>query len=289
MKIAINPGHTLRGVGTGAVGILSETIENRKIAKRVIQSLIRKGITVIDCTIDESLNDLKEAVKIANNNNVDIFCSIHLNAGGGDGTETYVYKKGGKSEAIAQRVNENIYKSCDFKNRGIKEANFYVLKYTNAPAILVEVCFVDSKIDANKLNSELVADAIVKGLIGEEVKFNASVINITSYLNVRDKPNGKVIDKLFNNQNVQVFELSSGFRRIKYISEKTNRVEAGWCSQDYLQLNNELNNSILYRIRKSWEDQSSQIGAFRSLENAKKVLSNNPGYFIFDNFGQIIS
>ena len=130
MKIAINPGHTIEGKGTGAIGFVSETGENRRISKRVINILRTRGHEVIDCTIDKSLNDLQDAVKKANDANVDIFCSIHLNSGGGSGTETYVYKLGGIAEKLAKEVNNNVVKSCNFVNRGVKESNFYVLRYT---------------------------------------------------------------------------------------------------------------------------------------------------------------
>ena len=37
-----------------------------------------------------------------------------------------------------------------------------------------------------------------------------------------------------------------------------------------------------YRVRKSWADASSQKGAFKSLENAKKCADENPGCSVFD-------
>lgn len=179
MKIAINSGHTIEGSGTGAIGFVSETGENRKIAKRVISVLRARGNEVIDCTIDKSSNDLQDAVRKANDANVDIFCSIHLNSGGGNGTETYIYRLGGNAEKLARKVNDNVVKSCNFANRGVKEANFYVLKHTKAPAILLEVCFVDSKEDCKKLNVENVAIAIANAIevensgISESIEINA--------------------------------------------------------------------------------------------------------------------
>ena len=41
---------------------------------------------------------------------------------------------------------------------------------------------------------------------------------------------------------------------------------------------------LLYRVRKIWADAKSQIGAFSSLENAKKVCKN--GYAVFDSNGK---
>lgn len=44
--------------------------------------------------------------------------------------------------------------------------------------------------------------------------------------------------------------------------------------------------STLYRVRKSWNDSTSQIGAYGSLENAKVACKN--GYYVFDDKGNIV-
>ena len=43
-----------------------------------------------------------------------------------------------------------------------------------------------------------------------------------------------------------------------------------------------------YRVRKSWADASSQKGAFKSLENAKKCADDNPGHSVFDESGRAV-
>ncbi len=43
-----------------------------------------------------------------------------------------------------------------------------------------------------------------------------------------------------------------------------------------------------YRVRKTWEDSKSQIGAFKILENAKKCADANPGYKVFDASGKVV-
>ena len=45
-------------------------------------------------------------------------------------------------------------------------------------------------------------------------------------------------------------------------------------------------NEELYRIRKSWNDVGSQIGAYKNLENAKKACPN--GYYVFDSAGKVV-
>lgn len=44
----------------------------------------------------------------------------------------------------------------------------------------------------------------------------------------------------------------------------------------------------MYRVRKNWKDDKSQIGTYTNLENAKKLADKNPGYFVFDDSGVII-
>ena len=173
MIYGIDLGHTLRGLGTGAAAIMSETSKNREIGKELFPLLRSMGHTVIDCTVDVSNNDLLDRVEIANRYNLDFFLSIHLNAGGGIGTETYIYSGSYPNKeanrTIAKRINDSVAQSCNFRNRGLKEANFYVIRNTKAPAALLEVCFVDSQEDTNKFNAKLIAKSIAEALTGTSI------------------------------------------------------------------------------------------------------------------------
>lgn len=44
----------------------------------------------------------------------------------------------------------------------------------------------------------------------------------------------------------------------------------------------------MYRVRKSWSDAKSQIGAYKVLDNAKKKVDANAGYKVFDASGSIV-
>lgn len=46
--------------------------------------------------------------------------------------------------------------------------------------------------------------------------------------------------------------------------------------------------SAWYRVRKTWGDSKSQIGAYKEISNAKTCADKNPGYFVFDNSGKIL-
>lgn len=45
---------------------------------------------------------------------------------------------------------------------------------------------------------------------------------------------------------------------------------------------------VLYRVRKSWSDSKSQIGAYKSLDNAKKECDKHPGYSVYGENGKLI-
>lgn len=176
MKIGIDMGHSLSGAGTGASSLLSEVTENRKIGKALISMLQEKGHTVVNCTVDSASSTAKQLngiVTKANAQSLDLFVSIHLNAGGGHGTETYTCASS-SAKAKAKTINDLVASSCNFRNRGLKEASYHVLANTKAPALLIEVCFVDSSEDKSKLNTDAVARAIFKGITGTDYSFSTT-------------------------------------------------------------------------------------------------------------------
>ena len=146
MKIVVNAGHTKFSTGTGASGYLNESTETRKIAYELMKLLADSKHEVIPAVYDRSANNLKEAVQIANNAGADLFISIHLNAGGGTGCEAFTWK----GQQVTQAVKACSYlANLGFKNRGVKDgSSLYVIKNTKCTAILIEVCFVDNKADA---------------------------------------------------------------------------------------------------------------------------------------------
>lgn len=205
-KYAIDMGHTLTGLGTGATGFLKETDVNRAVGKKLIAMLREKGHIVYDCTVDRSSNDLADRVNLANATNADFFLSIHLNAFGtesANGTETFIYSGGypGKenNRAIAKRINDAVVSYLGTTNRGVKEANYYVLRGTVMPAALVELFFITNRSDCNKYNINKLAEALFLGLTGTKYtvttggstsKYSTGLYKVnTDILNVRKEPN----------------------------------------------------------------------------------------------------
>lgn len=185
MTINIHSGHNPDGKpACGAVGLIKESTENRKVKDLVLQKLKSFGHTVYDCTVDNgvSANDvLNKIVRKCNSHIVDLDISIHFNSGANDkngngkstGTEVFVYSPTSKAKSYAQNIVDSI-SSLGFKNRGVKFSNsLYFLKNTKSPAILIECCFVDDKDDVALYNAEKMAQAIVRGIVGD---YNKNII-----------------------------------------------------------------------------------------------------------------
>lgn len=168
----IDCGHTLTGDDYGAVGVKAESNLTREVGTRVISKLKALGHTVINCYKDScsSVGDsLSYRTNTANNNNVDIFISIHFNCFNSSAHGTEVFTYGGKEIPQARNILNNIV-ALGYTNRGLKDgSNLYVLKHTKMKAMLIECCFCDSSSDMTKYNAENMANAIVKGLVGQTV------------------------------------------------------------------------------------------------------------------------
>lgn len=175
MIIGINCGHTVSGTtGSGAVGYLNESDETRTVGYKLMDYLRGMGVTVVDCTNDRASTvseNLSQIVAMANAQPLDLFVSIHFNSGGGRGTEVYTYNgdKFSQSELVCENMAE-----LGFVNRGIKDgSNLYVVRRSDARAMLVEVCFVDTKSDVDLYNSvgaDAIAKAIGDAIIGEKME-----------------------------------------------------------------------------------------------------------------------
>lgn len=155
MVINVHAGHN---VNSGAVGYVSESVEDRHIKDAVIKYLREDGHTVYDCTVDNAGSqnaNLNQIVAKCNSHTADLDVSIHLNAGAADkdshttGSEVYVYNKTGSSYPAAQRICDKLA-SLGYCNRGVKvNKSLYVLRKTKAPALLIECFFVDDNNDVD--------------------------------------------------------------------------------------------------------------------------------------------
>ncbi|MBC8060272.1 MAG: N-acetylmuramoyl-L-alanine amidase [Clostridiaceae bacterium] len=180
MKIAVDFGHGT-GQDRGAEGYLNEEKVVREYGALVITGLQKLGHTVINVTPVQGGLTLGQSlgyrVNVANNARVDLFVSCHLNAFKTDvaqGCEVEYISKAGKT--YADKICTELSK-LGFKNRGSQQRpNLYVLRYTDAVSVLIEPFFCDTKSDCDKYNAKKLANAIIKGITGEDVYGESPVV-----------------------------------------------------------------------------------------------------------------
>ena len=181
MLIVLDPGHG--GIDSGAVGNdLLEKNLNWVVANKIKEKLAKYNAQVMvlqpSCTnprstsADELTTPVREAIKLK----ADFFLSIHTNAGGGTGFESFVHNKANRTtDLIRNIIHDNTYPVFTKNNmpdRGKKRANFYVLRKmqeAGIPAMLIENGFIDNKKDAEFLKYSVflnkLANEIAYGMV----------------------------------------------------------------------------------------------------------------------------
>ncbi|KKJ00017.1 DUF3747 domain-containing protein [Prochlorothrix hollandica] len=171
IRVILDPGHGGRDPGAVGIGGLQEKEINLDIARRVQQILESRGIAVMLTRPGDVEVELEPRVDQAERMAAQLFVSIHANAISMDrpevnGLETYYYDSG---SGLAQTIHNSILRGTDLRDRGVRQARFYVLRNTSMPSVLVETGFVTGSEDAARFrNSEArgqIAQAIAQGIL----------------------------------------------------------------------------------------------------------------------------
>ncbi|QEG04126.1 acetylmuramoyl-L-alanine amidase [Bacillus phage BC-T25] len=150
-------------------GSRKEHVMDRQVKDALISKLRSLGHTVYDCTDEtgstQSAN-LRNIVAKCNAHRVDLDISLHLNAynGSAQGVEVCYYDQ----QALAAKVSKQLSDDIGWSNRGAKpRTDLYVLNSTSAPAILIELGFIDNESDMAKWNVDKIADSICYAITGQ--------------------------------------------------------------------------------------------------------------------------
>ncbi len=156
IKVFLDPGHGGSDPGATWYGF-QEKVANLDIALRVKSKLEANGFEVAMSRTSDIKRSLDEIVALANSSGADIFVSIHNNASlspYSHGTETYWCANGvAGSSQLASLIQSNVVASAGRANRGVKTANFRVIKYTTMPAALVECAFMSNQTESDLLKT----------------------------------------------------------------------------------------------------------------------------------------
>lgn len=201
MKIFLDPGHNHSGADTGAQGNgLREQDITYQIAQKVGERLVNKDVLVrysraeITDNVGTSLNSsLAGRYTMANTWGADLFVSIHCNAhtSTASGTETLIHNNNSPAYNLANIVNSNLV-NLGFVNRGIKiRTDLAVLRYTNMPAILIEVGFITNSYDAKILSGK--QDEIAHAISNAIFEFMG--IEVNTVITTAEQAIQKLVDK----------------------------------------------------------------------------------------------
>lgn len=168
IKVLIDPGHG--GTDPGAVGYgLQEkdiTLSISLMLRDILQKEYNKCDIKLSRTTDVSLS-LKERTDMANKWGANYLISIHVNAGGGTGFESFTYNgkysQKQRTSELGKMIHEQIIQETLWSDRGRKEANFHMLRASNMSALLTENGFIDHEKDANLLKNNAFLWKIAKG------------------------------------------------------------------------------------------------------------------------------
>lgn len=178
--ITIDPGHG--GSDSGAVGPNGYTEKEGTfaISQKVASILNQSGAKVVmtrDSDVDvygpnaSARNELQARVDVGNNANSDIFVSIHCNAfvnPAANGTQTFYYGSSYQGQRLAQSIQEKMIEANGLRDRGISTCNFYVVKHSYMPVVLIETAFITNYDEEALLSDDewqtTMAKAIAEGI-----------------------------------------------------------------------------------------------------------------------------
>ena len=174
MKVCIDSGHG--GSDPGAIGRKPFRLEEKKfnlsLAELLEQELEERGHWVVMTRRQDRTLSLRARAGFANRLEADFFVSIHANAAfdaRASGMEVFHFPGSATGRMAARHVlNKMIAAFPTHKKRGVKEANFTVLRETLMWAVLVECEFLTNpsqlRFLANRTNQEKLAAAIADGV-----------------------------------------------------------------------------------------------------------------------------
>lgn len=172
-NVVIDAGHGGHDRGASSGGIHEKHL-CLDIATRVSQILRRKGMAVTMTRTTDRYLTLGQRVQIADRTSDCAFVSIHINSAGSHaaGIETYHYGGASRiSRELASAVQTRLIRATGATNRGVKTANFYVIRRTKRPAILVECGFVSNGEERRRMLDpryrQRLAQAIADGILAE--------------------------------------------------------------------------------------------------------------------------
>lgn len=169
-NIMLDAGHGGKDPGTIALNDEKEKTLSLKYTKSLKENLENEGATVILTRGNDRYLSLNERVAASESYNTDAFVSIHFNAFTSEknqGASTHFFDEG-EDQELAQSIQSELKSNTDFKDRGVKQDDYYVLRKNEATSVLAELGFLTNEQDLEVIQDEehmeQVTQSITNGL-----------------------------------------------------------------------------------------------------------------------------
>lgn len=170
--IVLDAGHGGRDQGTSSGSVLEKDI-NLVMVGKLAEILEEAGETVILTREDDTKIGLEDRAEFANQNEADLFVSLHCNYCEDDtgvhGLECYYREDSEEGKALADLIVEKLRSEESIANRGTRTADFRVLCRTDMPAVLVEMGYLSNQSERKKMTDEayqkLLAEKLAEGIL----------------------------------------------------------------------------------------------------------------------------
>jgi len=173
--VVIDAGHGGHDSGAFTRGRRTRALEKDlalDVAQRLEPKLRAAGFRTVMTRSDDRFIPLDTRVRISNAQRDSVFVSIHFNDTRRTcihGSETYHNRRG--TWQLAARIERSLASMPGGANRGVKTANYRVLRKSRGPALLVECGFLSNPTEAARCNNpawrEQVADRLARAIIAQ--------------------------------------------------------------------------------------------------------------------------
>jgi N-acetylmuramoyl-L-alanine amidase len=189
--VVVDAGHGGKDSGTYRRSGPPEKMVTLDVAQRLEQKLRESQLRTVMTRSSDVFIPLDDRVRIQNSQKNAIFVSIHFNDSrkrGIRGFETYYHS--GAAAGLANRIQTKLMTIPNSGDRGVRTANFRVLRMGNYPAVLIECGFLSNRSEGNKARDweyrELLADRIAEAIV--EQRYGPGVYQPTGRLALQLQP-----------------------------------------------------------------------------------------------------
>lgn len=165
-RIGLDPGHGGSDPGAVGNGLLEKEV-TLKVSLLLGNLLVKAGVEVAYSRKEDTDVSLEERASLFNRARVDLVVSLHVNSSEDSRAgylATYILGFGGQAAKAARAIQQELVAALKWPDGGVREADFYILRETEAPAVLVEMGFLSHPQEAEALKTEEIRRLLALGL-----------------------------------------------------------------------------------------------------------------------------